>query len=93
MRTPGPWRVTDSAIRGMTATIEKPHGSNRLVIAHIDDVDGFEGISSDNARAIASLPQLIEAAAQALRTLREVKGASMSVERLESALRAAGEEV
>lgn len=62
--TPGPWKVEEPLLRGMTASIVH-HDSDtgkmsaaHYIVAHIDDVDGFAGSSQANARLIASAPDL-----------------------------------
>ena len=58
--TPGPWTIGPKFIGTMSSVI-KERGNGKLIIAHIDDVDGFEGDTAANARLIAAAPELLKA--------------------------------
>lgn len=60
--TPGPWTVSRPTIRSLRYLIDKKESvkGQRLAIAHIDDVDGFEGSTDANAQLIATAPDLLK---------------------------------
>ena len=60
--TPGPWTVDPPTIRSLRHSIQASRA--RLIIAHIDDVEGFTngcGSTAANARLIVAAPDLYEA--------------------------------
>ncbi len=70
--TPGPWEYAGRSLRGMTATILAPGDQGKLIIAHVDDVDGFRGDSEANARLIAAAPDVMAALLQAKDALSDI---------------------
>jgi hypothetical protein len=69
--TKAPWRVAENFMRFMKASIVADGDNGNLVIAHIDNVDGFDGDSYSNARLIAAAPELLGACKSALRALED----------------------
>ena len=99
MRTPGPWYFGGKSPEGQTVVYSAFDGREEW-IAECNNAHHSAKDCADNARAIAALPQLIEAARGALEALRDaacaigqdVDGYRDDRERLKAALRAAGEE-
>jgi hypothetical protein len=67
--TPGPWTVGRGYLRGMKASIEAlgTAPDTRLIIAHVDNVDGFRGETDANARLIAAAPGMAALLADTIR--------------------------
>ena len=71
--TPGPWEIGKPLMRFMHAEISARgyHKDQRLIIAHVDSVDGFKGNSRANAHLIAAAPDLLEACKAAIKWMTE----------------------
>lgn len=90
MRTPGPWYAYPN---GSEARPYMVGGKDRLMVADCWTLDRPREERASNARAIAALPGLIEAAKLAVLDIRAAGlDCGRALEALVSALRDAGEE-